>query len=215
MGKIVDTEIKYRPQSLADYVYPNAEVKEVATAYGTGDITRPLILSGVNGTGKSLLARLIPHAIESVTPQINFVRASDLNSNKEVFAHFTRNKQFDKFFTVNNQQYGYHVIEEVNFEAKASDALRVVLDDFRGLDLTIMTTNELAKIDIGVRSRCETLNVPPCEPLVFLPYAKHIINSEGYDIEDGILFDALDAVYQVKPDNRRYYQALDELIRKA
>lgn len=214
MGMIVDTEKKYRPRNLVDFVFPNDEVREVVTAYGSGKITRPLILSGKNGSGKSLLAELIPSQIERFTPSLNRVRSCDLNSNLEIYSQFTRNKQFDKIFTVNNQRYNYNIIEEVNFNPKASDAFKVVLDDYRGVDLTIMTTNELTKIDSGVRSRCEVLHVPPCEPHVFLPRAKEIINAEGYDIDDATLLSTLEAVYEATADNRRYYEKLDEILRK-
>lgn len=216
MGIIVDTEKKYRLKTLDDFVFPNEEVEELARAYGTGEVTRPLILSGPNGTGKSVLAELIPRRIEGDRhTYINRVRSCDLNSNKEVYGQFTRNKQFDDLFTVNDQQFNYNVIEEVNFEAKASDAFRTVLDDYRGTDLTIMTTNRLSKVDVGVRSRCEVLEVPPCEPHVFLPRAMEIIKSEGYDIETDVLLEALQSVYDVASDNRRYYQKIDELLRKA
>jgi DNA polymerase III delta prime subunit len=213
MKKLIDTELKYRPTSLNQFVFPNAYVEEVVRAYGTGDITRPLILSGKNGTGKTLLGDLIPTAIEGFKPQINRVKSCDLNSSNEIYSQFTRNKQFDNLYTSNNQRYNYNVIEEVNFDNKARDAFRVVLDEYRGIDLTIITTNELEKIDIGIRSRCEILHVPPCEPEVFLPYARAIIFAEGYDIDDSALADALDAVYELRPDNRRYYQKLDELLR--
>ena len=103
----------------------------------------------------------------------------------------------------------------MNFEGKASDAFRVSLDDFRGVDMTIMTTNALEKIDIGVRSRCEVLHVPPCSPTTFLPRAKQIIEAEGYGIDDDTLLSALETAYEVKADNRNYYKTLDEILRKA
>ena len=170
---------------------------------------------GPNGAGKSLLASLIPYEIESEVPQINWVRSCDLNSNKEIDGHFSRNKQFDYLFTANNQRYNYYIIEEVNFEAKASDAFRVILDDYRGIDLVIMTTNEIEKVDKGVRSRCEIVNVPACKPDIFFPFAKSIIEAEGYEIDEGELMNALTAVYRIRPDNRLYYQKMDELLRKA
>ncbi len=215
MGKIIDSEYKYRPCSLDDFVFPNKQVEELAKAYGTGEITRPLILSGTNGSGKSLLAELIPNQIEGFKPLVNKIRSADLNSSSEIHSQFTRNKHFDKIFTVNNQMYNYNIIEEVNFDLKGKDEFRVVLDEYRGIDLTIMTTNEIGKIDIGIRSRCEILNVPPCEPQVFFPYAKTIIETEGYEIDNKALMAALEAVYDAKPDNRRYYQTIDEILRKA
>ena len=57
--------------------------------------------------------------------------------------------------------------------------------------------------------------MPPCEPDVFFPYARAIIQAEGYDIDDCSLSAALDAVYEQRPDNRRYYQTLDAILRKA
>ncbi len=215
MGKIIDTEYKYRPRSLDEFVFPNKQVEELAKAYGTGEITRPLILNGTNGSGKSLLSELIPQKIEGFKPQVNRVRSTDLNSSNEVYSQFTRNKAFDNVFVVNNQKYNYNIIEEVNFDVKARDAFRVVLDEYRGVDMTIMTTNQIGKIDIGVRSRCETMHVPPCEPQVFFPRAKSIIEAEGYIIDDDALMAALEAAYEAKPDNRRYYQTIDEILRKA
>lgn len=215
MGKIIDTEYKYRPRSLDEFVFPNKQAEELAKAYGTGEITRPLILSGTNGSGKSLLAELIPRQIEGFKPQVNRVRSTDLNSSNEVYSQFTRNKAFDNVFVVNNQKYNYNIIEEVNFDIKARDSFRVVLDEYRGIDMTIMTTNQIGKIDIGVRSRCETMQVPPCEPQVFFPRAKSIIDAEGYVIDDDALMAALEAAYEAKPDNRRYYQTIDEILRRA
>ena len=215
MGKIIDTEYKYRPRSLDEFIFPTKQVEELAKAYGTGEITRPLILSGTNGSGKSLLSELIPHQIEGFKPQVNRVRSTDLNSSNEVYSQFTRNKAFDNIFVVNNQKYNYNIIEEVNFDVKARDAFRVVLDEYRGVDITIMTTNQIGKIDIGVRSRCEILNVPPCEPHVFFPRAKSIIEAEGYSLDDAALITVLEAVYDAKPDNRLYYQKIDEIMRKA
>ena len=63
-GKFFNTEAKYSPKNLEDFVFPSHDVKRTVTAYASGEVTRPLILSGRNGTGKSLLARLIPKAIE-------------------------------------------------------------------------------------------------------------------------------------------------------
>ncbi len=57
--KLVDTEIKYRPKTIGEFVFATQELQEIVNAYCTGTVTRPLILSGKNGTGKSLLAELL------------------------------------------------------------------------------------------------------------------------------------------------------------
>jgi DNA polymerase III delta prime subunit len=158
---------------------------------------------------------LIPQKIEGFKPQVNRIRSTDLNSSNEVYSQFTRNKAFDNVLVVNNQKYNFKIIEVINFDVKARDAFRVVLDEYRGVDMTIMTTNQIAKIDIGVRSRCETMHVQPCDPQVILPRAKSIIDAEDYVIDDDALMAALEAAYEAKNDNRRYYQTIDEILRKA
>jgi replication-associated recombination protein RarA len=209
----VDTERKYSPKTLNEFVYANKHVKQAVDYYASGEATRPLILSGTNGTGKSLLATLIPIAIDGNDVEVTKVSGELLNSSKEVRNTFFSNKQFDKFFK-NNEHYNYTIIEELNIDSKARDALKIALDETRGTDLAIITTNNIMGIDIGIRSRCEVLEVPACTPEVFLPHAKHILQSEGVSLDDALLYDALEAAYEERADNRKYYQKLDELFRK-
>jgi replication-associated recombination protein RarA len=211
MGKIVSTEVKYRPKSLDEYVFPNDEVRQVAMSYASGKQSRPLLLHGTFGTGKSLLAELIPKAIETETdPRINKILSYELHSNKEICEQFNKNKTFDLLF--NGQKFNYFIVEEINFLVRGADALRVIMDKYQGIDLTIFTSNELHKVDGGIKSRCKCLHVPPCEPHIFLPRALDIVNSEGYNIDPQELLSMLEAIYDLKPDNRRYYEKLDELL---
>jgi len=213
VGKIVTTEVKYRPKTLGEYVFPNDEVREVAMAYASGEQSRPLILHGSFGTGKSLLAELIPKAIQGdEEPVIKRLMSYNLNSSKEICEHFEKGKFFDLIFY--GQKFNYFIVEEVNFVVKGADALRVIMDKYLGTDLTIFTSNEINKVDGGIKSRCKRLHVPPCEPHVFLPRALEIVNSEGYDINPKELLLMLEAIYDVKPDNRRYYEKLDDLLQK-
>lgn len=213
VGKIVNTEIKYRPKTLSEYVFPNDEVREVATAYATGQQSRPLILHGSSGSGKSLLAELIPKAIQGYEETIiNCLMSYNLNSSKEVCENFEKGKFFDLMFC--GQKFNYFIVEEVNVVVKGADALRVIMDKYLGTDLTIFTSNEINKVDGGIKSRCKRLHVPPCEPRVFFPRALEIVNSEGYEIDPDELLAMLKAIYDVKPDNRRYYEKLDDLLQK-
>ena len=213
-GKFIDTERKYSPAFIGDLIFPNAHVKSVVTAYASGEVRRPLILCGRNGTGKSLIAKLLPKAIEGMeNVQVTHVKAHKLNSDSEVDELFSRNKMFDSLFTVNGQRYTYNVIEEMNSCIKGRNAFRIALDKYMGTDLTIITTNEIAQIDKGIRSRCEVLEVPACTPVVFFPHAKRIMGKEGIEIEDNALLAALEASYDIAPDNRSYYKVLDGLFR--
>jgi DNA polymerase III delta prime subunit len=129
-----------------------------------------------------------------------------------VFDKFTRNTNFDSCFVFEGQSKNYTVVEEVNFEAKASSALRVAVDQMLGKDLLIFTTNEIGKIDPGLASRSTLIEVPPLLPKAFLPTAIHILKAEGLEIDESEVLDVLDSVYEVHQDNRKYYDALDDLI---
>jgi len=214
-GKFLNSEAKYSPKSISDIIFPNDYVRKVVTAYASGDVTRPLILCGRNGTGKSLLARLIPQAIEKMDRVVvTMIKAYELNSYHEVDRLLTKNKQFDILFTTNDQRYIYYIIDEMNGLIKGRNAFRVALDKFQGTDLTIITTNEVARIDKGIRSRCEILEVPACKPDIFLTHAKKIMAGEGAQIDDGALLKALEASYEQTADNRSYYKQLDRLFRE-
>jgi DNA polymerase III delta prime subunit len=215
INKFINSERKYAPKQLGDIIFPNSNVKNVVTAYASGEVTRPLILCGRNGTGKSLIAKLIPKAIEGMDKVVTtYIQPYELNTDREVDKLFTRNKQFDNLFTTNGQRYSYYVIEEMNVCIGGRNSFRTAIDNYSGVDLTIITTNEVARIDKGIRSRCEELEVPACTPEVFFPFAKNIMEKEGVDISDAALLETLEAVYDEKPDNRRYYQEIDRLFRE-
>jgi len=208
----MDTIYKHRPTSIDEYVFATKEVEQQIRRYTSGKTTRPLVLHGKHGTGKSLLAELIPKAIDGENVSVNKIHAEDLNSKKEVRTKFYRTLNFDRFFTLNGQRLNYTVIDEVNFDPSAKGALRTCLDDMAGRGLYIFTTNEVNKIDKGLLSRAEVVEVPPAPPDCFLPCAQRILRSEGVDLDDSVVYEVLESVYDMEYDNRKYYTALDEII---
>lgn len=212
---IINTEKKYSPQSLDEFIFPNEESHELITAYASGDIERPLILYGSSGSGKSLLQRLIPNAIEKKTASIKTIKCADLKTPSAIHDLYGRNKQFNENFTVDNQRFNYIIIEEFLMTSmKLVDAMKIELDKTLGTDLTILSTNRFAKVDDGIVSRCETLELKPCEPQIFFPHAKKIFDSEHIDVDANSLMNHLEISYALRADNRKYYSTLDAIFRK-
>ena len=210
----INTAKKYSPKSLTDFIFPNAEAKDIVDAYVSGETEQPLILHGTNGTGKSLLQRLIPNAIEQREASLQVVKCADLKSADDIHDLYGHNKQFNRTFTVNGQRFNYIIIEEfLMTNKKMVDALKIELDQTLGTDLTILSTNRFDKIDYGIVSRSIDLELIPCEPQIFFPHAKKMFESEQVDIEDAKLLKCLDVTYALRQDNRKYYQALDSLFR--
>jgi len=211
---IISTIKNYSPQSIHEIVYPNNEVKEMVFAYASGALEAPLLLHGTSGTGKSLIQRLLPNAIENKEAQFQKIISSDLKNASDIHDLYGRNKMFNKNFSVNDQRFNYIIIEEfLMTKAAMSDAMKIELDDTLGTDLTILSTNRLDEVDIGIQSRCVPLHVPPCTPQIFLPYAKKILDSVSVEYDDNILLNGLSSVYKLSHDNRKYYQWLDKEIR--
>lgn len=211
----VDTHEKYTPQSLDDFVFSNEETRELATAYASGHLKKPLILHGVSGGGKSLLQKLIPNAIEGREASIKKVRCADLKTASDIHDLYGRNKHFNRTFKWDGQKFNYIIIEEFLLtSAKLVDALKIELDETLGTDLTIISTNRFDEIDDGIVSRSEELEIHPCEPHVFFPHAKKMFELEGVEIDDAHLLKCLEVTHALKADNRKYYSAIDAMFRK-
>ena len=210
----INTQKKYSPQSINDFVYPNDEARDIVDVYILGHEERPLILHGPNGTGKSLLQRLIPNAIEQREASLQIVKCADLKSASDIHDLYGRNKNFNRNFTIDDQRFNYIVIEEfLMTNNKMIDAMKIELDETLGTDLTIISTNRFDKIDYGIASRSLTLELIPCQPEIFLPHAKMIFEAENVEFEDRKLLKCLEVSYALTPDNRKYYQALDKVFR--
>lgn len=208
----MNTAHKYGPTSVDEFLYCDEHLERTVRRYVTGKTILPLILYGRHGTGKSCLAELIPKSIDGDDVSINWVNAEDLNNSAEVRKQFLRSGVFDKFFPLKDQSKYYTVIEEVNFESKAKGVLRVCIDRMGSIDLMIFTTNEIEKIDKGLISRAEVVEVLPLKPEQFLPRAREILASEGVSYKDSELIEVLESVYELHSDNREYYKALDIII---
>lgn len=208
----MNTQYKYRPKTIEDFVFADDNLERKINRYVLGLNCRPLVLYGKYGTGKSTLADLIPKAIDGPKVKVTKIRAEDLNSNLEVRRIFMRTKMFDKFFEPEGQSRHYTIVEEVNFDPKAKGALRDSLDEIEGRDLVIFTTNEIAKLDEGLLSRAEVIEVPPAPPDRFIGTAKKILVAENIALDDEAILEVLESVYELHQDNRAYYKALDEII---
>ena len=208
----MNTQYKYRPETIDDFVFASEKLERQIKRYVEGKSTRPLILYGPCGTGKSTLAEVIPKSIEGPNVKVTKINSEDLNSNAEVRKLFTRSKQFDKLFVPEGQSRNYTIVQEVNFDPKAKGALRDSLDEMEGRDLAIFTSNELEKIDDGLLSRAEVVEVQPASAERFLRHAQKILQSEGVVLEDDAILEVLESVYDIHKDNRAYYKALDEII---
>lgn len=207
----IDTEKKYAPKTISDFVFANDEVELMVKSYITDNNKRPLLMYGRSGTGKSVLARLIPNTIEGKQAEIYKIKAADINNNEGL-----KKLENQKIFCMNdlfgNDRMSYCVIEEYEQKLTTISSLKVLLDNYKNVDLTIFTSNHIQKVDSAIKSRCKTINIPPAPPERFLPLALKILKSERISLTKETLLEMLKATYNQYADNRKYYEALDDLI---
>lgn len=212
----MNTDYKYRPKSLDEFVFATTALKNAVNMYAEGETMRPLILHGPHGTGKSLLSELIPKSIDGADVSVQRLTIDDLRNRKSIEQNLTRPTQFDALTEPEGQSRYYTILDECEFDSKVlNDAVRIAMDRMEGRSLYVFVTNNLHKIDTGVVSRSTCVNVPPLNPEDFLPKALSILKSEGIEAPADVILDALVATHKVSPDNRQYYQALDRLIYRA
>lgn len=208
----MNTQQKYRPENISQIAWASDELKKEIMRYVEGRNTQPLVLHGSSGTGKSMIANMIPRSIEGDSVQIRYIQPDELNSSNAVKKFFSRDKYFDDCFTYGDQLKSYTIMNEVKIDPKAKHAMRICLDEMEGRDLTIMTTNDLSQLDPAIVSRAKVVFVPPAPPDRFLARAQEILIAENVLLADETVLELLESTYAKYKDNREYYKALDSLL---
>jgi len=202
--------IKYDPQSLQDYVYPSMQVKKVVDRYVRGNDLRPLILHGMNGVGKSCLARLLPSAMEGKYASAQTVKGYETCELGDVKKLFDGPPMFYKLFSEAGQKRRYIVINEVNLSYKAALAMRDIIDELQEQVQLIFTTNMFEQMDIGIRDRSTCLLVGTPDANAWLPRAEYILQQEGIEVQKAKLLQMLASQLQVSGSNRKLLEYLQE-----
>lgn len=141
---------KYRPSTLDDYIFQNATHKQKFEEYIETKSIPNILLSGIQGTGKSTIARILLNSI-GVDPEYDVMtlNASDSNSVDDV-----RN-QIRTFITTYSMS-GFKVVllEEADRLSKhAQDALKVLTEDYSDVARFIATCNNEHLLTPAFKSR--------------------------------------------------------------
>lgn len=142
---------KYRPKVIEDYLFENESDKQTILDYLKQGFIPHIILSGIRGTGKTSLAKIICRHLNVDKDDILKIDGSKNNSVDTVRLEIT------PFSSVSsNGAFKVVIIEEASrLTVQAQEALKVILEEHSSNTRFIFTTNDLNKMDEAVKSRCQ------------------------------------------------------------
>lgn len=145
---------KYRPSNLDDYIFQNPGHK-VAIQKLIKDRSIPhLLFSGVQGTGKTTLARILINNIGVDENDVLVINASD-ERGIDVFRE--KVKSFSSTVAVGTFKI-IHLEESDKLTPDAQTALKSFMEDMSEHVRFIFTCNHVNKIIAPIRSRCQEYN---------------------------------------------------------
>lgn len=187
---------RFRPLSLNDIVL-SKEDREFFEALSLKKEIPHLLFAGVQGTGKTSLAKIIVNEI--LDCQYLYINASDENGIDAIrgkVVTFAKTKSIDGKLKV-------VLLDEADqISSDAQKALRNVIEEFATNTRFILTCNYLYKVIAPLQSRCQIINlIPPAEQSV--KRVVDILKQEKITIPENQKELLLKHIQQSLPDLRR------------
>ncbi len=187
----------YTPQSIGDIVFANDHDQSLLMDIVNGRRPFPsggkngILLYGVNGSGKTALAKLLPDAIEAVKTggraYESFDRIQDGNNGAKVIGRLRNQAEL-----VPAARHHYFVLDEVdNLKGPSMASLKSVMN--MPETIFVMTTNHYTQIEMGVIDRCHCIPFNAAPSVKWLPLARQMLADNGIGtIADAALIPVID-----------------------
>lgn len=187
---------KYRPKTIEDYIFQNESHKKSFLNMIEQQDVPNLLLSGVQGSGKTSISRILVSALELDASDVLIINSSDENSVDTV------REKIKNFVTTFG--FGKHKIiqlEEADaLTISAQTVLRVLMEDYTDVARFILTVNFEHKLLPALKSRCQTFRFKEMDKNHIAEYVAKILIAENINFELDTLDSFIDVGY---PDVRK------------
>lgn len=202
-----DFETQYEPKTFVDLAIhdPINVITPLLLQIVNAQSCPNLLLYGVNGTGKTTLAKVLTNEFYARYGEENLTTIVPMTFEKDN----TRYKKSNMLFHWSKSGICWHIFDEIDKcnHKNVYNELHETLQNKHG-NKYILTANSIVDIPKGILSRAHPIPIDCPTPTEFLPIAMKIVQAENINATADKVLNVLNAAGR---DLRRYYGALERL----
>ncbi len=182
---------KYRPRKLSEVVGQEHVTDVLDKAIKAGKISHAYLLTGLRGTGKTSIARILAHEVNGLTYDDDDTTHLDI-----IEIDAASNRRIDEIRDLRDKvhiaptsaKYKVYIIDEVHMLTKeAFNALLKTLEEPPAHCIFILATTELHKVPETIISRTQRYSLKPGDTTKVIDHLRAVATKEHVKITDDAL----------------------------